>query len=130
MRSKLWTMVAFGKICVLAQGLSMVFSVSALGETKAVKGKAEAGKALYAPCIQCHGAKGEGKDANVPPALRGPKLAGKHEWYLIESIGKYKKGYRGADPKDTSGSIMKGMAGLLVDDQAIADVAAYIATIK
>ena len=110
-----------------ASCLSLFMASGAMG---AAKGDAGKGKALYAPCVQCHGAKGEGKPESTPAALRGPKLAGQHAWYLQESIAKYKNGQRGADAKDTSGAIMKGMAGLLANDQAIADVVAYIGTLK
>lgn len=105
----------------------MAFAANALG---AAKGDAGKGKALYAPCVQCHGANGEGKPESTPAALRGPKLSGQQAWYLAESISKYKNGQRGTDAKDTSGAIMKGMAGLLANDQAIADVVAFIKTLK
>lgn len=124
---KLFSLASVSKNCFLATCLGLVFASGALA---ASKGDANKGKALYAPCVQCHGANGEGKPESTPQALRGPKLAGQHSWYLVESIGKYKNGHRGADAKDTSGAIMKGMAGLLADDQAIADVVAYIGTLK
>ncbi|NRA46325.1 MAG: c-type cytochrome [Oligoflexales bacterium] len=112
---------------LVASCLGWALASSAFG---AAKGDAAKGKALYVPCAQCHGANGEGKPESTPVALRGPKLSGQHAWYLVESIGKYKNGHRGADAKDTSGAIMKGMAVLLANDQAIADVVAYIGTLK
>ena len=116
-----------GKKLLFASCLGLAFTANVYG---AAKGDAGKGKALYAPCVQCHGANAEGKPESTPAALRGPKLSGQQAWYLVESIGKYKNGQRGADPKDTSGAIMKGMAGLLANDQAIADVVAYITTLK
>ena len=89
-------------------------------EADAVKGKT-----LYTPCIACHGMEGQGNQA-----LKGPPLTAISDWYLVESIGKFKSGLRGADPKkDPSGALMRPMAMTLADEQAIMDVVAYIRTL-
>ena len=80
------------------------------------------GKALYAPCIACHGASGEGN-----ADLGSPAIAGQSEDYLVRQLQNYKRGIRGAHPDDTGGAQMRPMAATLADDAAVADVAAYIA---
>lgn len=79
------------------------------------------GEKLYAPCAACHGQAGEGV-----PATHGAPLAGLSDWYLYRSIEKFKVGIRGSDPRDTDGAIMRGMALILVDDQAMKDVISHI----
>ena len=88
------------------------------------KGDAAAGQPLYATCAACHGAQGEGQ-----AALNAPKLAGQGAWYLKRQLAQFKAGARGAHSKDTYGQVMAPMAALLTDDAAIANVAAYIATL-
>ncbi len=80
------------------------------------------GKALYTPCIACHGANGEGNTA-----LAAPALAGQSEDYLVRQLQNYQRGIRGTDPADAGGAQMRPMAATLADDAAVADVAAYIA---
>lgn len=87
-------------------------------------GDAEAGKALYEPCIACHGPNAEGM-----PALNSPGLAGQSESYLMRQLWDFKKGNRGAAEGDTIGAQMRPMAMALPDGQAIANVAAYIASL-
>ncbi len=80
------------------------------------------GKALYAPCMACHGANGEGN-----MALNAPGIAGQSETYLARQLWEFKKGLRGADPGDMPGAQMRPMAMGLADGKAIANVSAYIA---
>ena len=88
-------------------------------------GDPEKGKALYAVCVACHGANGEGnKD------LGGPRLAGRADWELVRQIENFKSGARAYDPKDTFGAQMKAIAATLANAQAVDDVAAYIGTLK
>jgi len=91
----------------------------------AAPGNAEAGQAKYAVCITCHGQNGEGI-----PAQRGPALAGQDELYLARQLKHFKTGIRGAQAGDTYGSQMRAMAFTLADDQAVADVSAYIASLE
>lgn len=86
-------------------------------------GDAERGQALYAPCAACHGASGEGVQAT-----NGAPLIGLSDWYLYASLEKYKAGVRGSDPRDTDGAVMRGMAMIVADDQAMKDVIAHIMT--
>lgn len=87
-------------------------------------GDAAKGAALYATCSGCHGLKGEGVQA-----VGGPSLTHTSDWYLQTQLHNYKQGIRGSDPRDVTGTAMRGMSMLLTDDQAIKDVLAYIQTL-
>ena len=63
-------------------------------------------------------------------ALNGPRLSGQHDWYLVRQLQNFKSGIRGGDSKDAFGAQMRPMAALLADEQAMKDIAAYIATLK
>lgn len=88
------------------------------------RGDAVAGKASYAVCSACHGPGGEG---NV--AMNAPKLSGQSAWYLAHQLRQFRQGARGTHDKDTFGKVMAPMAATLVDDNAVANVAAYIASL-
>lgn len=88
-------------------------------------GDPEKGKTWYGTCAACHGQAGEGNQA-----LNSPALAGQGAWYLKAQINKFKNGQRGAHPDDTYGAQMRPMAMTLASDEAVADVAAYIATFE
>ena len=88
-------------------------------------GSAEAGAALYTTCIACHGADGAGNQA-----LNSPRIAGQSAWYLTNQLKGFKAGYRGSKPEDIYGMQMRPMSMTLADDQAIANIAAYITTLN
>ncbi len=85
----------------------------------------EKGKTLYATCVACHGAEGHGNQA-----LRAPSIAGLSSVYVQTQINNFRNGIRGAHAQDTAGLMMRPMAMQLADDQAVADVSAYVATLK
>lgn len=87
-------------------------------------GDAERGRAAYAPCVACHGQAGEGNEA-----LKAPALAGHADWYTARQIENFQRGVRGAHPEDATGAQMRAMAATLVGEQAIADVAVFLATL-
>jgi cytochrome c oxidase subunit 2 len=87
-------------------------------------GDAVAGKVNFAVCAACHGAQGEG---NL--ALRAPKLSGQGAWYVERQLRQFKQGTRGTDDRDAAGKQMAPMAATLPDDVAVANVAAYIASL-
>lgn len=89
-----------------------------------IEGDAEKGKQLYATCTACHGPDGQGMEA-----LNAPRLAGQHDWYLVTQLKNYKAGIRGAHEKDVYGAQMRPMSMTLADEEAIRNVAAYIATL-
>ena len=79
--------------------------------------------AAYGSCVACHGAAGEG---NV--ALNSPALAGQQSAYIERQLQHFKSGLRGADPKDTLGAQMRGMAATLSDDDITA-IASYLSAL-
>jgi len=93
-------------------------SVSATGST-------ENGKTLYGVCASCHGADGAGNKA-----LNAPRISGQKTWYTARQLANFKSGIRGSHEKDIYGQQMRPMALILSNDQAFADVAAYIETLK
>ena len=105
--------------------LSLIsLTIAVLLPFAAQAGDAEAGKALYEPCVACHGPNAEGM-----PELNSPGLAGQSESYLMRQLWDFKKGNRGAAEGDTIGAQMRPMAMALPDGQAIANVAAYLASL-
>ena len=78
-------------------------------------GNAQAGKNKAATCAGCHGANGEGIAPN-------PALAGKKEDQIIQAMKDYKSGKR-------ANLVMKTFASQ-VNDQEVADLAAYYASLK
>ncbi|MFM1895652.1 MAG: hypothetical protein RLZZ385_726 [Pseudomonadota bacterium] len=84
-----------------------------------------AGQQLYAACASCHGQQGEGNQA-----LNAPKLAGLQPWYLERQLQYFKDGVRGTAEGDTAGAMMRPMAMILADTDAIRNVSAYIASFR
>ncbi len=105
-------------------GLRPLLLLALLFPTAGFGADIASGKALYAPCVTCHGADGEGNTA-----LGAPALAGQSEDYLVRQLKNYQRGIRGTDPADIGGAQMRPMAATLADDEAVADVAAYIASL-
>lgn len=94
------------------------------GETQAMAApNIAAGQAQFALCASCHGAQGEGNQA-----LNGPKLAGQSAWYIERQLKYFQDGVRGGEG-DTNGQAMAGMALTLADDDAVRNMAAYIASL-
>ena len=83
------------------------------------------GQNLYTTCAACHGANGRGMQAT-----NAPRLAGMSDWYLVTQLKNFKRGVRGAHPKDLYGPQMISMAEILADDQAAHDLAAYINALR
>jgi cytochrome c oxidase subunit 2 len=90
-----------------------------------VTGNVARGRTLYSTCSTCHGANGEGRWAtNAPP------LAGMSDWYLERQLQYFKENIRGSHTDDIYGDQMATVAGVLVGDNAIRDVIAYINTLR
>ena len=91
-----------------------------------VEGNADQGRGYYQQyCAACHGPAAGGN-----PALNSPRLAGSDDWYLLAQLEAFRTGGRGAHPDDRTGRQMRAMAGVLPDDQAVAAVVAYIASLQ
>lgn len=90
-----------------------------------LSGDAERGQQLYQPCIQCHGADGAGDET------RGaPPLTALNDWYIVAQLTLFKEGIRGTLEGDASGATMRPMALSFADEAAMADVAAYVGTLR
>ena len=104
---------------------SFVADTRSDGPPQTVSGDIDAGQDHYATCYACHGENGEGNEA-----IGGPPLAGINDWYLATQLRNYRDGYRGTNPDDTYGFMMRAATLVFLnDDEAIADVVSYIATL-
>jgi cytochrome c553 len=88
-------------------------------------GDAAKGQTYFATCTACHQ-----PDATGNEALKAPPLLHANDWYMFDSIKKFKAGIRGSNPLDVSGATMRPMSLTLPDDQAISDVVAYVVTLQ
>ena len=88
------------------------------------QGDAAAGKAQYATCVACHGDQAQGNQA-----LNAPRLNHLEPVYVAAQLVKFRSGVRGGEGATASSRSMAPMAATLADDQAIADVSAYIASL-
>lgn len=82
-------------------------------------GDPKRGEAITPLCLACHGAKGEGHDN--PGAEAWPRLAGQNAGYLVKQLQDIKANKRSA-------ITMLGFVNML-DDQKMADVSAYYASL-
>jgi cytochrome c553 len=103
--------------------LSLVLSVMATAG-RAVDNPQRGGE-LYVSCATCHGTQGEGNRG-----LNAPRLSHLAPVYIVEQLQKFKAGVRGDSGAGDSARQMAGMAATLADDQAMYDIASYIATLK
>ena len=85
----------------------------------AAQGNAENGKALFYTCTGCHGIEDY---KNAYPTYRVPKVGGQNEAYLVAALNAYKKGER-------KHPTMQAQAESF-SDQEIADIAAYLSSVK
>jgi len=88
------------------------------------QGDAGRGAELFQLCVQCHGEDGGGDPVSLAPAI-----AGMDEWYVKAQLGKFRSGARGAHPDDVAGMRMRPMSLSLRDDEQVAAVAAYVASL-
>lgn len=96
------------------------------GLDASIQPDATAGEKTYTTiCVACHGVDGKGNEA-----LGAANLTYLYEPYMIRQLKYFRDGVRGSHAKDIRGQQMAAMAKTLTDDQAIADVAAYIAGLQ
>lgn len=123
MRPMAMTLLREGDIEAIAKYISDLPPVPVAAELDG--GDPAAGKTLYGVCGACHGAQGEGNQV-----LNAPALVGTNDWYIEDSLRRYKQGIRGSNPGNPNGAIMRGMVGVLTTDQAVLDVVAFISTLN
>lgn len=105
--------------------LPLVTLFFTLGIGDAAAADPAAGKLLYATCVGCHGDNGEGN-----AVMSAPVIGGQEVWYLERQLKDFRSGVRAGDAaKDPNGAMMAPMAKSLADDAAVANVAAYVATL-
>ena len=105
-------------LLLMGLGLGVVHFAWAAGDP-------EKGKTFYAVCVACHGQDGAGNKA-----LNAPRIAGQEIWYIERQLKNYKSGIRGANNKDIYGMQMRPMSMTLPNDEAIANVSAYVNSLK
>jgi len=121
MKSMSWSLDLEGDLESVAE---YVASLPAATPEVTVQGNVQAGQAAYQTCAACHGPGAQGMEA-----LGAPPLVAQSDWYMIAQLRKFKSGQRGTDPADISGGTMRPNA-MLLDDQAMQDVVAYIQTLR
>lgn len=99
--------------------ITMALSVPASNAFAQDKGDIAAGKAKALTCMGCHGAAGM---RNAYPTFLIPKLGGQHAEYLAAALKAYQTG-------DRNHETMRAQAASL-SDKDIADIAAYLASLK
>lgn len=92
---------------------------AAAAAAPAIKGDATAGKQLTYTCQGCHGITGY---KNAYPSYHVPRIGGQSEQYLLNALTEYKKGTR-------KHPTMQAQAQSF-SDQDIANIAAYLSTLK
>lgn len=85
---------------------------------------AAGGENLFAPCVACHGNKGEGN-----AALNAPAIAGQDAVYIERQLRNFRNRRRGADKSDALGVQMQAAATALTDDAVVAKIASYVANL-
>jgi len=84
----------------------------------------DSGSKQFVAYQACHGAQAEG---NL--LMNAPRLGGQYDWYLRRQLQNFRSDLRGAHPDDPYGPLMSSMDKTLADEQALRDVAGYIATL-
>ena len=102
---------------ILLPAASLALALAAL--PAAAQGDAANGKSLFYTCTGCHGIEDY---KNAYPTYRVPKVGGQNEAYLVAALNAYKKGER-------KHPTMQAQAESF-SDQEIADIAAYLSSVK
>lgn len=122
MRPSLTAVVAGSLVAILsgptcAEGL--LTRLVAADETYAAANP-EHGRELFTTCSACHGANAGGNRE-----LDAPNLTGQNVEYLRRQLSHFRRGVRGTE--DEVAARMQAAATVLPDEQAILDVAVYVA---
>ena len=87
-------------------------------------GDPKKGKSLYRSCRSCHGGGADGKKS-----LLTPRINHQHDWYVYRQLMNFRRDYRGTHPRDNAGGRMWAAARAIPDDEAVADIVAYLKTL-
>lgn len=82
------------------------------------------GAKLFAPCVSCHGNKGEGN-----ATLNAPAIAGQDAAYLERQLRNFRSDRRGTHKSDIFGVQMRTFAIALGDDATVAKLASFVANL-
>lgn len=102
-------------------GLALLPGCSTTAQAPQASPQIARGQAYYTTCQGCHGNAAEGL-----AGMKAPRLAGLPANYIAEQLNLYRSGLRGG-PEDFQGVQMNGRAKALPGEEAVQDVAAYIA---
>ena len=121
-------MVGFAGLLDAAATTNLIAYLATLPDSRpqaTLAGDAAKGESLYHTCAACHGPAGEGIWTTS-----APRLAHMSDWYLERQLQNFRQGVRGKHPQDFYGAQMAFLANSLKDEHAVADVMAYINTLK
>lgn len=90
-----------------------------LAATPSITGNADAGRVLAYTCQGCHGITGY---KNAYPSYRVPRIGGQSAEYLAQALTEYREGKRKHPTMQAQ--------SLSFSEQEIADLAAYLSTLK
>lgn len=95
---------------------------------RSLEGDVKVGRELFEVCAQCHGARGEGREA-----MGAPRIAGLEDWYVLRQLQNFRQRIRGDHLKDPYGIQMRPMIRAVQRDpqeeEPLRDLAAYLATL-
>jgi cytochrome c553 len=103
------------RVLLIASSLALAL----LADPAFAKGNAATGKQLAYTCTGCHGIV---EYRNASPNYRVPKIGGQNEAYIVAALTGYKKGERNHPTMHAQASSFS--------DQDIADIAAYLSSLK
>ncbi|MBU8974645.1 MULTISPECIES: cytochrome c [unclassified Lysobacter] len=113
------TTAAFSASAQDAQAPAAAAAPAATTTPAPLKGDAARGKQLTYTCQGCHGVTGY---KNAYPNYHVPKIGGQSELYLTNALTEYKKGTRKHPTMQAQSQSFS--------DQDIADIAAFLSTVK
>lgn len=99
------------------KNLALALSIISLIPFPLMAQDLEAGKKIYATCVQCHGENGLGlveKEA--------PRIAGQHDWYIVTQLKNFKSKQR------SNPAMYPFIQGL--SEKEMQDVAGYLSQLK
>ena len=93
--------------------------------TRTIDGDSARGRVLFGACVACHGSEAQGNQD-----LHAPALKWANDWYVLRQLSNFRSDARGTDSRDIDGATMRAVALGMPDEQALRDVAVYVATLE